>query len=277
MRKIIYAVSDSAGDTAWAVAKAAGNQFDQTIIKVVRKPYVLSKEQIDEIFEKAAGNRGMIVHTLINPELRQYLQEKKDEYDIDVIDVLGPVIWSAEKLTHEDADMNVGQARRLSNDYFKRIDAMEFAVKYDDGKDPSGFPKADIVILGVSRTSKTPLSLFLAYNYGIKTANLPLVPEVPLPKEIFTIPPRKIIGLIIDTYKLNVIRKTRMENMGIQGDSDYFRVSRINSEMEYARGIMRHLHCNIIDVSNKSIEETASHIVQIAEKNKIIDEKTGLC
>ena len=265
MRKIIYAVSDSA------------NQFDQTIIKVVRKPYVLSKEQIDEIFEKAAGNRGMIVHTLINPELRQYLQEKKDEYDIDVIDVLGPVIWSAEKLTHEDADMNVGQARRLSNDYFKRIDAMEFAVKYDDGKDPSGFPKADIVILGVSRTSKTPLSLFLAYNYGIKTANLPLVPEVPLPKEIFTIPPRKIIGLIIDTYKLNGIRKTRMENMGIQGDSDYFRVSRINSEMEYARGIMRHLHCNIIDVSNKSIEETASHIVQIAEKNKIIDEKTGLC
>ena len=264
MRKIIYAVSDSAGDTAWAVAKAAGNQFDQTIIKVVRKPYVLSKEQIDEIFEKAAGNRGMIVHTLINPELRQYLQEKKDEYDIDVIDVLGPVIWSAEKLTHEDADMNVGQARRLSNDYFKRIDAMEF-------------PTADIVILGVSRTSKTPLSLFLAYNYGIKTANLPLVPEVPLPKEIFTIPPRKIIGLIIDTYKLNGIRKTRMENMGIQGDSDYFRVSRINSEMEYARGIMRHLHCNIIDVSNKSIEETASHIVQIAEKNKIIDEKTGLC
>ena len=275
MRKIIYAVSDSSGDTAWAVAKAAGNQFDQTIIKVVRKPYVLSKEQIDEIFEKAAGNRGMIVHTLINPELRQYLQEKKDEYDIDVIDVLGPVIWSAEKLTHEDADMNVGQARRLSNDYFKRIDAMEFAVKYDDGKDPSGFPKADIVILGVSRTSKTPL--FLAYNYGIKTANLPLVPEVPLPKEIFTIPPRKIIGLIIDTYKLNGIRKTRMENMGIQGDSDYFHVSRINSEMEYARGIMRHLHCNIIDVSNKSIEETASHIVQIAEKNKIIDEKTGLC
>ena len=214
MRKIIYAVSDSAGDTAWAVAKAAGNQFDQTIIKVVRKPYVLSKEQIDEIFEKAAGNRGMIVHTLINPELRQYLQEKKDEYDIDVIDVLGPVIWSAEKLTHEDADMNVGQARRLSNDYFKRIDAMEFAVKYDDGKDPSGFPKADIVILGVSRTSKTPLSLFLAYNYGIKTANLPLVPEVPLPKEIFTIPPRKIIGLIIDTYKLNGIRKTRMERHG---------------------------------------------------------------
>ena len=252
-------------------------RWAETIIKVVRKPYVLSKEQIDEIFEKAAGNRGMIVHTLINPELRQYLQEKKDEYDIDVIDVLGPVIWSAEKLTHEDADMNVGQARRLSNDYFKRIDAMEFAVKYDDGKDPSGFPKADIVILGVSRTSKTPLSLFLAYNYGIKTANLPLVPEVPLPKEIFTIPPRKIIGLIIDTYKLNGIRKTRMENMGIQGDSDYFHVSRINSEMEYARGIMRHLHCNIIDVSNKSIEETASHIVQIAEKNKIIDEKTGLC
>lgn len=277
MRKIIYAVSDSVGDTAWQVAKAGANQFDQTTIKVIRKPYVLSREQVDEIFEKASDNRGMIVHTLINPELRQYVLEKKAEYDIDVIDVLGPVIWGAEKLTHEDADMNVGQARRLSTDYFKRIDAMEFAVKYDDGKDPSGFQKADIVIVGVSRTSKTPLSLFLAYNYGIKTANLPLVPEVPLPREILTVPPRKIIGLIIDTYKLNGIRKTRMENMGIKGESDYFDLARINSEMEYARGVMRHLHCNIIDVSNKSIEETASYIVQIADKNKVIDEKSGLC
>ena len=152
------------------------------------------------------------------------------------------------------------------------MEAIEFAVKYDDGKNPSGFAKADIVILGVSRTSKTPLSMYLAYK-KIKAANLPLVPEVPLPEELFKIPPKKIVGLIIDPYKLNNIRSERLRAIGLEDEANYASVERINQELEYAKAIMRRLHCQVLDVSNKSIEETSSFVMQLIDRNRAMDNK----
>ena len=163
--------------------------------------------------------------------------------------------------------MTAGMIHKLDQEYFKKVEAIEFAVKYDDGKNPSGFEKADIVIIGVSRTSKTPLSMFLAYK-KIKAANLPLVPEVPLPEELFKIPPKKVVGLIIDPYKLNNIRSERLRTMGLDGEANYANIARIEEELAYARAVMRRVHCPILDVSNKSIEETASFVMQIIERNK---------
>ena len=163
-KKIIYAVSDSVGETSEMVAKATASQFGEDEFEIVRVPYVLSETQIDEIIDNCKTNDDMIIHTIVMPRLREYISKQTDEHDIICIDILGPTLWAAEKLTAAEPSMRVGMIRRLNNDYFKKVEAMEFAVKYDDGKDPRGFLLADIGIVGVSRTSKTPLSLYLAYN-----------------------------------------------------------------------------------------------------------------
>ena len=144
---------------------------------------------------------------------------------------------------------------------------MEFAVKYDDGRNPLGLTKADVVLIGVSRTSKTPLSMYLAHKQ-IKVANVPLVPELNPPEELFKVPPYKIIGLLIDPYKLNEIRSARLKTMGLSDTAVYADVSRINEELDYAKGIMRRLHCQIINVSGRAIEETAGIILDYVRKNK---------
>lgn len=139
---------------------------------------------------------------------------------------------------------------------------------YDDGKDPRGFLEADLVLVGVSRTSKTPLSMYLA-NKNIKVANLPLVNEIEPPKEIFEIPKKRIIGLTNSPEKLNAIREVRLKSLGLRENSNYASISRILDELEYADKIMKRLGCPIIDVSNKAIEETADNVLSLLDKNGI--------
>lgn len=275
MANVIYAMSDSVGETAEMVARATASQFGEEELEIVRVSYVLSEGQIDEVIDKCVREGGMICHTIVMPRLRAYIEMQAEKADVICVDILGPTLWAAERITSMEPSMRVGMVRQLNKEYYKKVEAMEFAVQYDDGKDPRGFLKADIVIVGVSRTSKTPLSMYLAYN-SIKVANLPLVPEIPLPDEILRIPPRKIVGLLIDTYKLNGIRTSRMEALGVEGHSNYSDVERIDMEMEYAREVYRRLHCQILDVSNKSIEETAAHIMTIVEKNREMDAELNM-
>jgi regulator of PEP synthase PpsR (kinase-PPPase family) len=159
-----------------------------------------------------------------------------------------------------------GLIRRLDENYFKKVEAVEFAVKYDDGKDARGVKKADICLVGISRTSKTPLSMYLAHkNY--KVANVPLVPEVSAPNEIFEKDIRRVIGLVADPVKLNEIRKIRLKALGLSDNANYANVDRINKELEYSKEIMKKLGCVVIDVSNSAIEETASIIIDHMKKN----------
>ena len=148
----------------------------------------------------------------------------------------------------------------------KRVEAIEFAVKYDDGKDPRGILKSDIVLLGISRTSKTPLSMYLA-NKNIKVANVPLVPEIPIPKEVFEIDPKKIIGLTNTPEKLNSIRQERLKALGLSSNASYANLERILQELDYSEKIMKKAGCPVIDVSNKAIEETAGIILDIMKEN----------
>jgi regulator of PEP synthase PpsR (kinase-PPPase family) len=255
----VFVLSDSAGETGEAVVKAAAIQFFPLAISIRRAPFIQNRSGIDSAIASAKAANGVIVFTLVIPELRDYLLEQAIMHKIVSIDLLGPIINSLEKVLDRPARHEPGLIHQLDEDYFKKVEAVEFAVKYDDGKDSRGILKADIVLLGVSRTSKTPLSMYLAHM-SFKVANVPLVPELKPPNELFTIPARKIIGLRISTEKLNEIRKERLKALGLPDSANYANVDRIEQESEYAHELMNRLGCTVIDVSNKAVEETASII-----------------
>ena len=264
---IIYAVSDSIGETAESVVKATVSQFSEEKFDVTRIPYVKDKAQIDKMIAEAAQHKAVVCHTIVSPELREHIADKAMAMDVQVVDVLGPMIKSVEKVTGMLPKNQAGLIHSLDHEYFKRVEAVEFAVKYDDGKNPMGLLKADVVIIGVSRTSKTPLSMYLAHK-RIKVANVPLVPELAPPEELFKVPPHKVVGLLIDPFKLNEIRAERLKTMGLSDSAVYADMKRIGEELEYAKGIMRRIHCPIINVSNRAIEETAGIILEYVKKNQ---------
>jgi regulator of PEP synthase PpsR (kinase-PPPase family) len=265
---VIYAVSDSIGETAERLVKAAVSQFDASNFQIVRIAHLETEQQIDKLVADAAKCQSMICYTVVSEGLRRTLEEKINENNILAADILSPVINNMEKLSGLKSRNKPGLVHVLDSDYFKRVEAVEFAVKNDDGKNPWGLSKADIVLVGVSRTSKTPLSMYLAHK-RIKVSNVPLVPELMPPEELFKVPPNKIIGLIINPGKLNEIRAERLKTMGLSNDASYANIERISEEIEYAKGIMRKLHCVIIDVSNKAIEETANTIIEYINKNNL--------
>ena len=234
---------------------------------VIRVPYIKDTQQIDKAVEEAAANDAIICYTLVSPELRAYMAERTRQFNVQTVDVLGSMLDAVSAKTGSEPMNQAGLIHSLDHDYFKRVEAVEFAVKYDDGKNPLGLSKADIVLIGVSRTSKTPLSMYLAHKQ-IKVANVPLVPELNPPEELFKVPPYKIIGLLINPAKLNEIRAARLKTMGLSDTAVYADITRINDELEYAKTIMRRLHCQIINVSNRAIEETAGIILDYVRKNK---------
>ncbi|GIP39622.1 putative pyruvate, phosphate dikinase regulatory protein [Paenibacillus sp. J31TS4] len=263
----VFVVSDSAGDTAESVVKAAIVQFSPIKIEIRRHTYVNDRQSIDMIVKAAKQAAGVIVFTLVIPELRDYLLEQTVIHQVVTIDLLGPIIGSLENVLHQPARHQPGMIHHLDEDYFRKVEAIEFAVKYDDGKDARGIHKSDIVLVGVSRTSKTPLSMYLA-NKKFKVANVPLVPELKAPDELFTVARSKIIGLTISPDKLNMIRKERLRALGLADNASYANVNRINQELAYSETIMKRLGCVVIDVSNKAVEETASQIQDIMRSRK---------
>ncbi len=269
MEKInIYAVSDSLGETAEQVAKAVMKQFEITEFNIKRISYVNDKEAIDKLIEKASQENSFIVFTLVVEELRDYLTDQAMEHNIGAVDIMTPVLVPLVKQLGLSPKQEPGLLRKLDEKYFKKVEAVEFAVKYDDGKDTRGILLADIVLVGVSRTSKTPLSMYLAHK-NIKVANIPLVPEVSPPEELKLIPPKKIIGLILNVENLNKIRKERLKAMGLKDTANYANMERIFEELEYAQKIMKELKCKVIDTTDKAVEETASIILDyILETNK---------
>lgn len=262
----VYVVSDSLGDTAESVAKATVSQFDENI-DIIRVPFIRHTEQIQCVIDEAAERGAVVCHTLVSAELRADFERIAEAKHVKYVDILGPMLNMVGTVSTTRPRMKPGIIHKLDEEYFKKVEAIEFAVKYDDGKNPAGFEKADVVLIGVSRTSKTPLSMYMAHK-KFKVANLPLVPEVQLPEEIFHVPPYRIVGLIIDPYKLNTIRSERMKALGFSGTANYTDIDRIEDELSYAKEVMRQLHCPVIDVSNKAIEETATRIMSIVQRNK---------
>lgn len=259
---ILYVISDSIGETGEQVAKAAISQFDRGKYETRRYPYVVDAKQVIEIIEEARQHPSVIVYTVVIDEVRNCIEEKANEYGIRTVDLLSPLLEAISDVVKIEPKKEAGMIRKLDEDYFKKVAAVEFAVKYDDGKDTRGIKKADIVLVGVSRTSKTPLSMYLAHK-NLKVANVPLVPEVPPPDELFEVDPKKIIGLTTNPIKLNEVRQERLKALGLGDNANYASMDRILKEIEYAEGLMRRLGCPIIDVSNKAVEETAGILLEI--------------
>lgn len=256
----IYIISDSVGETAELVTKAAISQFNGKDAEIKRFPYVEDFQHIDEVLSLAKMNHGIIVYTLVKPEMRQYIKDKSERDQIYTIDIIGPLLDKLEDLYGKKPLCEPGLVRKLDEQYFKKVEAIEFAVKYDDGRDPRGILRADIVLIGVSRTSKTPLSQYLAHK-RYKVANVPLVPEVDPPEELFQVPPEKCIGLKISPDKLNHIRKERLISLGLNDQASYANIDRIKSEIDYFDQIASKIGCKVIDVTNKAVEETANIIM----------------
>lgn len=266
----IYAVSDSLGETAEQVARAVIRQFDTADFDIKRVSYVNDKETIDNLIEKASKGNSFIIFTLVVEELRDYLTEKAFENKIGAVDIMTPVLLPLVKQSGLSPMHEPGLLRKLDERYFKKVEAVEFAVRYDDGKDTRGILLADIVLIGVSRTSKTPLSMYLAHK-NVKVANIPLVPEVDPPGELKLIPSEKIIGLTLGVDNLNKIRMERLKSMGLKDTAIYANTKRIVEELNYAEKIMKELNCKIINTTDKAVEETASIILDYISENKILN------
>jgi len=263
---VVYVVSDSVGETADIVARAAVSQFNTGNIDIRRIAYVNNTQYISDIVREAKEVPGVIAYTIVLPELREALIKEAKNHGVPVVDILGPMIDTLKRLTGRPPKMKPGLLHKIDKNYFRKVEAIEFAVKYDDGKDPRGILKSEIVIIGVSRTSKTPLCMYLAHK-SVKAANVPLVPEVAPPEEIFGLPRGRLIGLTIKPELLNEIRQERLRTLGLKSGADYASLERILIELDYADGIMRRAGCPIIDVSNKAVEETASKVLEIIRPN----------
>ncbi|ASN12734.1 pyruvate, water dikinase regulatory protein [Latilactobacillus sakei] len=256
----IFIISDSIGETARTVIAAVNAQFPASVtLKIQRFPFITDQKTLTPILQDAHQEQAIIVSTLVNHTLQETVTQFCQAKHLTLIDLLSPLTTAISERSQTASLETPGSLRKLDEHYFHRISAMEFAVRYDDGQDPRGLLEADIVLLGVSRTSKTPLSMYLA-NQNYRVANLPLIPNVPLPKELFKVPAHKIIGLTMPLSTLLKIRQERLATLGLPQTTNYSNMTTVGDELAYANQIFEQLNATTINVADRSIEETASLI-----------------
>lgn len=261
----IFVLSDSIGETGTKLARACVAQFPNCVYEIKRYPYIISKDQILDAINEAREVPSVIIYSTVMTEHQDFIEEKSKEFNIPTIDIMKRPLAAIGQILNDSPIRESGILRKMDETYFQTVDAVEFAVKYDDGKDPRGIVKADICLVGISRTSKTPLSMYLA-NKGYLVANVPLVPEVPIAKELFEKDKRRVFGLVTNVESMMKIRSERLIALGLPQNSMYSEIDRIESEIEYSKGVMKELNCTVIDVSNKAIEETATLVLETMEQ-----------
>jgi regulator of PEP synthase PpsR (kinase-PPPase family) len=261
-RKLIDVLSDSTGETAEKVVRAAMLQFPHSGAHIRLHTRVRTKEAARPVLETAAREGALVVFTVVSPELREFIHASSYELKIESLDLIGSLIGKLSAFLDRQPINMPSAMLPLSEEYFRRIEAVEFTVKSDDGKEPRNFKKADLVLVGVSRTSKTPLSTLLAQR-GLKVANLPLVLGVAPPPELEEAPHDRVVGLTIGLDPLVEIRKARLKQLGMPVDANYGLKEQVKEELEYASRIFRaHPQWPVIDVTGRAIEETAVIILE---------------
>ena len=268
----LHVVSDSTGETAARVVEAVEAQFPGQEFEVVRHPRIGAVEDVHLAAARARGRRAVVLFTLVEPELRELMRTLCRRYKLHYCDLLGHPIEAVARVSGSPATRRAGARTVLDSSYFKRIAAIEFAVRYDDGAGTRELSEADIVLVGVSRSSKTPLSMYLAY-LGYKTANVPIVKGIDPPERLWKVDPAKVVGLTIDAEALAAIRGERVRGMG--GGGRYADLAEIYDELEYAESVHKRLGCPVIEVSNLAIEETARRIVRLVEERRLQAEVTS--
>lgn len=260
----VFILSDGTGETASTIVKAALVQYSDRDISLIRCKNMNSPEQIESILEEVKNRQGAVVYTVVSKQLRHKIEDLCEKNQIPYQDLFGPLLTMLSSyFEKEDTNFKAGLLRQTDEKYFKRIAAIEFTVKHDDGKEVRDLDQSDIILVGISRTSKTPLSVFMSHK-GWKISNVPLVLNVPLPEELFKVDQKKIVGLTIDIDKLMRIRKNRLEKMGQDLGSDYASLDYIHKEIEYANTIFaKNKKWPVFDVTEKALEETASEIIRL--------------
>lgn len=267
---IIYIISDSIGQSAIKLVRAALSKFTDINYKIKDYTFISDVSEIEKIvIDLQSEKNALVFNALVNYEMTKLLEKELKINKIKFTNILEPVIDHIANFTGLELDKEKENQLRLDERYFNRIDALEFAVQHDDGNEPKGFLDAEIILLGISRTSKTPLSIYLANN-NYKVANLPLIPEAKVPSEIWRVDKNRIFGLTSNINILSKIRKERMISYGLDTDTIYSDTQRIEDEIKYAEDLYKKLDCKIINVSNKSIEETAALIVGSLNENGLI-------
>ena len=262
----IYIVSDSIGETAQRMIHATLTQFpDLTQIEIKKLPYIKDEMAFLNVLELAREKNAIVVTTLVNESFNALGHQYANEHQLSYIDYMSELITMIEKHTTSTPLMESGALRKMNTEYFNRIEAIEYSVKYDDGKHFTDIGEADALIVGVSRTSKTPLSMYLA-NKGYKIANIPLVPEVTIPESVFQHKNLKVFGLTASPNYIANIRKNRAEALGISKTSTYNSLERIKKELSYAEEIFNKLNAIVINTEYKSIEESAFYIERFLQQ-----------
>ena len=261
----LHVISDSTGETAVRLVHALEAQFPDQDFEEIRHPRVETVDDLQLALNRAKGRPAVIVYTLVHPDLREAARALCRRYRLHYCDLLGHPIEAVAKVAGVAAQMTPGARAPLDSTYFKRMAAIEFAVKYDDGVG-AGLHEADIILVGVSRTSKTPLSMYLGY-LGYKTANVPVVKGIEPPSALFDIDPTKVVGLTIDAQRLHEIRRQRAARLG-GNQRAYAELVEIYAELEQAKETHRRLGCPVIEISELSIEETAARVIRLVERRK---------
>lgn len=264
----VIIISDGTGETAKAMTRAAITQFQSKEIFITRYKNVLTKEHIDAIFQEAAIHHDLVVYTIVTPELRLYVQELSRKEHVRSVDLLGPLLTSFANMFETEPDYQPGLLHAVNDQYFEKVAAVEFTLNHDDGRNLKSLEECDVVLVGISRTSKTPLSIFLSLE-GIKVVNIPIILDMPLPEKLFAIDQRKIFGLTIDPEALREIRKNRLSNLGSEATGDYADGRKVIEEIEWANKLFeQNRRWPIFNVTNKALEETAAEIMKLIHMRK---------
>jgi regulator of PEP synthase PpsR (kinase-PPPase family) len=267
--KRIILVSDGTGETAAQMTKAAMVQFQDHDVYFSRFKNIRNETQIDAVITEAETDRALVIFTLVSPQLRAQLIKKAAEKQLAVVDLLGPLLKGLAGYFGFEPKAIAGLLHDVNEEYFHRIDAMEYTIAHDDGRDVTELDKADLVILGISRTSKTPLSMYLSHQ-GWKVANIPLIKGFEIPREVYEIDQRRVVALTIDAHDLLVIRRARLQRLGQERGGDYADPDKVIEEIEYANEVFRrNRRWPVINVTGKALEETASEISRLMASRRL--------
>ena len=265
MRLHLHLLSDSTGETLENIAKAALAQFDD--VEVLRHfwPMVRSETHLERILGEIAQNPGLVIFTLVNPEIRRTLEARCRAIGLPAVAPLDPVNHALSSMLGQEMKARPGRQHMLDAAYFARVDAIQFTIAHDDGVNWENWEEADIVLAGVSRTSKTPTSIYLA-NRGYKVANIPIVPESPPPATLFALRHPMVVGLTTSPERLIQVRRNRLLALNQQDQTSYVEQEAVQREVAYARRMFADNGWPVIDVTRRSIEETAAAIITLCNE-----------
>ncbi|AOG00812.1 MAG: pyruvate, water dikinase regulatory protein [Blastomonas fulva] len=258
----LHLLSDSTGETLENIAKAALAQFDAVEIIKHFWPMVRSETHLDRILDEVAANPGLVLFTLVNPDIRAKLERRCRVLGLPMVPALDAVSDALSNLLGQAAKARPGRQHVLDAAYFARVEAIQFTIAHDDGQNWENWEAADIVLAGVSRSSKTPTSIYLA-NRGYKTANIPIVVESPPPSALFSLNRPLVVGLTTNPERLIAVRRNRLLSLNQAPETDYVNDDKVKAELAFARRMFADNGWPVIDVTRRSIEESAAAIINL--------------